>query len=135
MSVELISARSRELLGDLRNLLLDQHKRLLDREGLAYEKTNGPVASPGALLALVLDDAHFAWLKQISNLVVEIDEALAPRSKAGQSEADALESEAREIMGSSKAATDFQVRYNQAIQENPEMLDLHSRIRELLETK
>ena len=96
---------------------------------------NGPVASPGALLGLVLNDAHFAWLKQISNLVVEIDEALAPRSKAGQSEADALESQAREIMGSGKAATDFQVRYNQAIQENPEMADLHNRIRQLLETK
>src|ERR1700692_1022869 len=80
MPPEPISAESRELLGKLRNLLLEQHKLLLDRERAEYEKANGPVAGPGPLLALVIEDPHFAWLKQISTLVVEIDEALSRRS-------------------------------------------------------
>ena len=98
MSPVPISAATRENLTELRNLLLDQHKLLLDRERAAYEKTNGPISGPGPYLALVMGDPHFAWLKQISTLVVEIDEALARRSTAGQVEAEALVTQARDIM-------------------------------------
>src|ERR1700712_4173903 len=82
MDGEPIGERSRELLTNLRNLLLEQHKLLLDAERAEYEKANGPIAGPGPFLALVLGDPQFLWLKQISTLVVEIDEALSRRSKA-----------------------------------------------------
>src|SRR5882762_9332670 len=98
MSPQPISAESRALLTQLRNLLLEQHKLLLDREKATYEKTNGPIGGPGPFLTLVLSDPHFLWLKQISTLVVEIDEALSRRSTAGQIEADALASQARDIL-------------------------------------
>jgi hypothetical protein len=132
MSPQPIRDASRELLGNLRDLLLDQHKLLLDRERAAYEKTVGPIAGPGSLLALVLGDPHFAWLKQISTLIVEIDEALSRRSKAGQPEADALEAQAREIMRPRQQGTDFQVRYYQAVQESPDVVILQCRIESLL---
>ena len=90
MSPEPITAESRELLDKLRNLLLDQHKLLLDGERAIYEKANGPIDGPGPFLALALGDPSFAWLKQVSTLVIEIDEALARRSKAGQPEVDAM---------------------------------------------
>ena len=90
MSPQSITTQSKELLGSLRDLLLEQHKLLLDRERSTYEKTNGPISGPGAFLNLVIDDPHFAWLKNISTLVVEIDEALARNSKADQKVADAL---------------------------------------------
>ena len=133
MSPQPINAASRELLGKLRDLLLDQHKLLLDRERAAYEKANGPVAGPGALLMLVLEDPHFAWLKQISTMVVEIDEALSRRSKADQSTADALMARAREMMRPRKHGTDFEVRYYTAVQESPDVVILQCRIEELLE--
>ena len=132
MPPEPISAESRELLGKLRNLLLEQHKLLLDRERAEYEKTNGPVAGPGPLLALVIEDPHFAWLKQISTLVVEIDEALSRRSEATQPVADALAAQAREVMKPREQGSDFQVRYNNAIQESPEVVILQCRIEQLL---
>src|SRR4051794_25288522 len=59
MSVQSINAETRELLGQLRNLLLEQHKLLLDRERAAYEKTHGAIGGPGAFLTLVIDDPHF----------------------------------------------------------------------------
>ena len=120
------------LLGNLRNLLLEQHKLLLDRERAEYEKTNGPVGGPGPFLALVIGDPHFAWLKQVSTLVVEIDEALSRRSKAGQPEADALTAQAREIMRPREHGTDFQVRYYNAVQESPDIVILQCRIEQLL---
>jgi hypothetical protein len=127
-----ISAESRELLGTLRNLLLEQHKLLLDRERSAYEKNYGPIAGPGPFLTLVLGDPHFAWLKEISTLVVEIDEALSRRSKAGQPEADALIAQAREIMRPREEGTDFQVRYYGAVQESPDVVILQCRLEQLL---
>ena len=80
MTPQPISTESRELLNDLRDLLLEQHKLLLDRERASYEKIHGTIAGPGPFLSLVLGDPYFAWLRQISTLVVEIDEALSRRS-------------------------------------------------------
>lgn len=132
MSPQPIGAESRELLGQLRNLLLEQHKLLLDRERAVWEKTNGPIPGPGKFLSLVIEDPHFAWLKQISTLVVEIDEALARRSTAGQLEADALTAQAREIMKPRAEGSDFQVRYYRAVQEAPDVAALQGRIVSLL---
>jgi hypothetical protein len=132
MPPEPIRAGSRELLGKLRILLIEQHKLLLDRERAEYEKTNGAIAGPGPLLALVIEDPHFAWLKQISTLVVEIDEALSRRSEATQPVADALAAQAREVMQPREHGSDFQVRYNNAIQESPEVVILQCRIEQLL---
>ena len=132
MSPVPISAASRENLTQLRNLLLDQHKLLLDRERASYEKANGPISGPGPYLGLVMGDPHFAWLKQISTLVVEIDEALARRSTAGQVDAEALVTQARDIMRPREHGTDFQKRYYAAVQESPDIVILQCRIEQLL---
>jgi hypothetical protein len=132
MSSSSISVESRELLGNLRNLLLDQHKLLLDRERAAYEKTNGAIDGPGPFLALALSDPQFAWLKQISTLVIEIDEALSRRSTAGQPVADAIVSQAKKMMRPREEGTDFQVRYHQAVQDSPDIVILQCRIEQLL---
>ena len=132
MSPVPISAATRESLTELRNLLLAQHKLLLDQERASYEKTNGPISGPGPFLGLVMGDPHFAWLKQISTLVVEIDEALARRSTAGQLEADALVTQARDIMRPREHGTDFQRRYYGAIQESPDIVILQCKIEQLL---
>jgi len=134
MSPQPIGAETRELLGALSNLLLAQHKLLLDRERAEYEKAHGPIAGPGPFLALVLGDPHFAWLRSISSLVVEIDEALSRRSKAGQLEADALVAQARELMRPREAGSDFQMRYYQAVQESPDVVILQCRVEDLLGT-
>ena len=132
MTPQPISVESRELLGKLRDLLLEQHKLLLDRERAVYEKANGPIAGPGPFLTLVLQDAQFEWLRRISTLVVEIDEALSRRSKAGQAEVDALTAQVRDLMRPREHGADFQARYYQAIQESPDIVILQCRIEELL---
>lgn len=132
MSSQPITADSRELLGKLRNLLLEQHKLLLDRERVAYEAAHGPINGPGPFLTLVMGDPHFAWLKQISTLVVEIDEALSRRSTADQPAAEALIGQARGMMKPREQGTDFQVRYYNAIQESPDVVIVQCRMEQLL---
>ncbi len=65
-------------------------------------------------------------------MVVEIDEALAPRSKADQAEADALIAKARELMRPREQGGDFQTRYYDAIQESPDIVILQCRIERVL---
>ncbi len=132
MSPQPIANESRELLVNLSNLLLEQHKLLLDREKAEYEVVNGPIAGPGVFLQLVLGDEHFLWLKNISTMVVEIDEALSRRSTAGQPEADALIAQARELMRPREEGSDFQKRYWHAVQESPDIVILQVRIERLL---
>ncbi len=132
MSDQPITAESRELLGKLRDLLLDQHKLLLDRERIVYERASGPIAGSGAFLTLVLGDPHFAWLKQISSLVVAIDEALSRRSKAEQPVADALTAQVRELIRPREHGDDFAVHYYNAIQESPDIVIIQCRIEQLL---
>ena len=132
MSPQSIGAESRALLGKLRDLLLEQHKLLLDRERAKYEKANGAIDGPGPFLALALGNPNFAWLKQISTLVIEIDEALSRRSIAGQLVADAIAAQARELMRPREQGTDFQVQYFHAVQESPDVVILQCRIEQLL---
>jgi hypothetical protein len=127
-----ITPESRELLDNLSSLLLEQHKLLLDRERVEYEKANGAIPGPGPFLQLVLADPHFAWLKNISTLVVEIDEALSRRSTAGQPEADALLAQVRDIMRPREQGSDFQMRYHHAVQESPDIVIQQVRIERLL---
>jgi hypothetical protein len=132
MSPQPITPESRDLLGTLSRLLIEQHKLLLDRERAEYEKTHGPIGGPGPFLTLVLGDPHFAWLKQISGLVVAIDEALSRRSKAEQPVAEALLAQARQMMRPREHGSDFQMRYYNAIQESPDIVILQCRIEQLI---
>jgi hypothetical protein len=132
MAEQPLSGESRERLAALRDLLLEQHKLLLDRERAVYEQSHGPIAGPGALLKLVIEDPHFAWLRQLSALVAEVDEALSRRGNPTEPVAEALIGTAREIMTPGEDGDGFQARYHRALKEAPEIGALQGRIAKLL---
>src|SRR5271170_738236 len=70
------SSPQREKLTALRHALLHIHKTLLHMERRDYEREHGAV-NTGELFRLVIDDPQFAWLHNISEFVVRIDETLA----------------------------------------------------------
>jgi hypothetical protein len=61
-------------LDKLRPALLQLHKTLLDAQRIRYERENGRIESRGELLALVLEDASFEWLRVLSALIARLDE-------------------------------------------------------------
>src|SRR5271156_1684619 len=67
---------AKQRLNDLRNGLLALHKTLLDSERAAYERDIARIGSSGELLKLVLYDPWFAWLHELSEFVVLIDETV-----------------------------------------------------------
>lgn len=115
---------------DLRLGLLRLHKALLEMERIDYEKIHGQVNS-GELLQLVLDHPQFSWLRMLSALVVEIDEALDADEPATLSDCEALISQARLLL-TSPESEEFKTRYQAALQREPAVVVAHSAVIQLL---
>lgn len=118
---------ARRKLVALRQALLCLHKTLLEMERRDYEKVHGAV-NTGELFRLVVDDPQFAWLHNISEFVVRIDEALT--SDEGVSEADAHVpiSLARKIFAPTETGDGFQRQYFHAIQRDPAVVMEHAEL-------
>jgi hypothetical protein len=106
---------------DLKNLskaMLRLHKTLLDAAKLDYEAKNGRITSINLYFQLVIDDAHFAWLRKISALIALIDEAVSVRRPATELEAQGLFNEARLLLNFQDADTEFNDKFQSALQSN-----------------
>jgi catechol 2,3-dioxygenase len=123
---------TRTKLADLRTRLLALHKALLDDARGAYEMDRGRIASTGALLQLVIHDPWFAWLHQISELVVRIDEMTAPDGKAGEQDARAVIEQIDRLLIPSETGETFARRYFEAIQRQPAVVLAHGAVKKQL---
>ena len=131
-SLEPVTSEQRQTLLAVRNLLLPLHKLLLDRQRETYERVHGPVGGPGQFLPLVIGHEDFEWLRQLSGMIVEIDEALAPRSKASTTEAETLIEKTGELLRLKEDGTDFQRKYYQAVQDSPDVTIAQCQMEKLL---
>jgi hypothetical protein len=123
----------RELLKLVRLQLLDLHKLLLDRERGVYENANGAVPSPGRFLQVVINDEQFEWLRQLSGLIVQMDEMLSRRSTATDEDVSIVLKQVAQLLVVKEQGSDFQRRYYVAIQESPDVVIAQCRIERLLE--
>ncbi|MBA2619985.1 MAG: hypothetical protein H0U87_02165 [Acidobacteria bacterium] len=123
------AALSDETRGKLKNLsksLLRLHKILLDAAKVDYETKNGAIGSVNQYLQLVLDDAHFAWLRKLSALVALVDEAASVRRPASETEAGALIREAKILLNFEDADESFNDKFQTALQKNPDAVFNHN---------
>ena len=111
-------------LAALRNALLAVHGALLEGDRIEIERFRGRM-SAGELLQAAIDDPWFAWLRPISELTVQIDEALAEAASGGEpvpeSESERLTEAARDLFAPPKPDTAFGKRYLDALQRHPEV--------------
>lgn len=119
-------------LRQLRAALLRLHKALLDFERVQYEQVHGRVPSSGALFRLVVDHEWFSWLRPISQLIVQVDEALATQEPVPPEQMQGLVDTARRLTRPAEAGTPQAQRYFQAIQRDPNIALLHSDVANLL---
>ena len=117
----------------LRGKLLQLHKTLLEMERADFERDFGRLTS-GELLQLVINHAQFAWLRQISALVVQIDEMLDAEEPAMLDDLQNVLGQARSLFSSS-ADKIFREKYQAALQRNPEVVMSHSEVIDLLRNK
>ncbi len=109
----------------LRNGLLRLHKYLLDSEKAAYEKDVQRITTTGQYLNLVLSDPWFAWLRDLSQFVVLIDETLDFEEPPTPEEAEKLTGRARELVSPSETGNGFGKKYYEAMQRDPGVVLAH----------
>ncbi|MBZ5583942.1 MAG: hypothetical protein LAQ30_17365 [Acidobacteriia bacterium] len=116
---------ARERLTDLRNGLLRLHMNLLDSEKNAYERDVARITSPAQYLNLALNDPWFAWLRELSQFIVMIDETLDLEEPATLEEAARLIARARALVAPSENGEGFSHRYYEAMQRDPGVVVAH----------
>jgi hypothetical protein len=119
-------------LTDLRNGLLSLHKTLLDSERAIYERDIARIASSGELLRLVLYDPWFAWLHELSQFVVLIDEALDAEDFPLGIDAERMIAQAVDLLAPEENGRGFAKRYFDALQRDPDVVLAHARMRKVL---
>jgi hypothetical protein len=122
---ELMPDVARARLTDLRNGLLRLHLNLLDSERAAYERDVRRIASTGEYLNLVLNDPWFAWLRELSQFIVLIDETLDFADPPTPADADELIARARALVTPSETGAGFARRYDEAMQRDPGVVLAH----------
>jgi len=118
-------------LSALRMKLLCLHKRLLDNERVTYEQMRGQV-SKGELLQLVIHHEQFAWLHQLSELIVQLDELLHADEPLTTEAIAAFTSDIQTLLTPDEFGSDFAVKYDAALQQNPDVVLAHADVATLL---
>src|SRR5579872_6539674 len=116
---------ARVKLVELRTTLLRLHKTLMDMERRDYEAAHGQV-STGELFRLVLDHEQFAWLHNLSEFVVRLDETLAAEEPVTSQDTHGAIILARKMFAPSESGDAFQKRYFDAIQRDPAVVMVHA---------
>ena len=120
-----------QLLTDIRIQLLHLHKLLLETERIRYEQVRGRV-SKGELLQLLIKHDQFAWLHHLSELIVQIDESIHSDEPITSEAIAALIADVQSLLTPDEAGNDFAVRYDAAIQRNPDVVLAHADLAALL---
>lgn len=117
---------TRDQLTKVRTVLLRLHKTLLAFEREGYERVRGKIDNSYQFLQLVMSDPWFAWLRQLSELIVEMDELLAAKEPQNESTAAALVEQARFLLTPNEFGAEFQKKYFVAMQASPDVVVAHS---------
>jgi hypothetical protein len=114
-------------LAELSRRLLRLHKSLLDEQRRDYESNYGPVAS-AELFRLLLEHEAFAWLRPLSGLIAQIDEALETDPALTPAEMDALLANTRRLFRPEGGPNAFTPRYHETLQRSPEVVMDHAEV-------
>ena len=117
---------------NVRTVLLRVHKALLDFERQGYERERGKIGTSYGFLNLVMSDPWFAWLRQLSELIVEMDELLAAKETPEETTGVALIQQARLLLTPSEDGSEFQKKYFAAMQHSPEVVVTHAEFAQVL---
>lgn len=125
--------KNRDLyLDNLFRALLRLHKALLDDERVSYERVHGRIPSNGAFLQLALNDAWFAWLRPLSQLIAKLDELSESNDPAPREAIPALLASVRTLLIPTEEGEGFGRQYYDALQRSPDVVLEHAAVGALL---
>jgi len=119
-------------LRELRLAMLHLHKALLDSERIVYEQFHGRIKTNVEFFQLVTEHEWFNWLRPISQLIVKIDEATSAKEPMTIAEANQLIEEVRSLLHPSQTGTLGERQLYRAIQRDPQVAMLQSKVTHLI---
>ena len=131
-------ATPHETLAAVRTELLALHQSLLHAERAELERSEGAI-TPNQFLQLLIQDPRFAWLRPITELIVQMDEAVAAARKGNApldaAQAGPLLDQARALIAMPSGASDFATRYQMWLGQDAALRDAHGRVDALLSAR
>jgi hypothetical protein len=114
---------------ETRRALLRVHRAIVDAERADHERRHGAVGGP-EFLRLLLNDLRYAWLRPLSELVIQFDEAQEESAKEGEvvgdEQSEALLDATRELLLPPKPDAAFGRRYADLLQREPDVVLAHA---------
>ena len=120
-------------LTSLRRALLELHRELLEAQRIEAERFGGRMSASETLQAAV-DDLRFSWIRTVSALISELDEALGADDPEGQAAVDGVVRRARQLFVPPDPDTPFGARYLRALQDHPGIVLAHRDVVAALES-
>lgn len=108
--------------------LTSVHRILLQQTIRAYEEEQGARLSPQDAWRAAMSDPFFAWLRPVSMLIAEIDEVLANPEEVGPDYGLKVRRDVEGLLGGGR----FGERYQQQLQDSPELVTEHGQLRAAL---
>ena len=122
-------------LKELRPALRDLHRALAERVRRDHEFERGALVSPGEFVHLLTGDARFAWLRSLSELMVDLDVFLEADPSPTDDEAAAVRVEIEGLIAAPKppaAASDFASRSLPLLADDPHLTMTHAKVKQLI---
>jgi hypothetical protein len=119
----------------IRLSVLGLHRELLSAQVIELERATGRKMSPNETLSAALEDPRFAWLRELSSLVAEIDgDAAEAKSEGRELDLQPALVRLRSLVEPPDPDTQFGSRYLRALQETPAVVMAHRDLIRLLAT-
>ncbi|HMN67511.1 MAG TPA: hypothetical protein PKC28_03135 [Bdellovibrionales bacterium] len=121
--------------GTLSSALLDLHKDLLMLEVKKLEAQQNRKFNPYELLHMSLNDPTLAWLRVLSELIVNLDTLIDETPNLSAQESHRVTDEVLQLLEKPAGliASDFWTHYSEYLAHNPDIIMRHSKVKELLE--
>ena len=120
----------------LANALRNLHRALLAHARRDFEHERGAVIGAGELLQALTSNERFAWLRSLSELIVDVDVFLEADPAPTDDEASAVRAEAERLLAPAKAdapVSDFTARYWDSVHADPQVAIAHGEVRQALD--
>ena len=126
----------RKKLDAVSHALRPVHKALVDLTSADYERRHGRIGGPVRLFQLLTQDPFFDWLHPMSALMAEIDELYDQKEPLDPAEVDAVRGAVEALVGDrgqEPSPDSFVSRYLEILQNHPEVVMVHAKLRRALD--
>lgn len=124
----------KSIFNELSNSLKDLHRDLLMLEAKRLEGERGKKLSPYDLLHASLNDTSLAWLRTMSELIVQIDTVVDETPNLSAQDSHRVANEVLNVLEKPAGliATDFWTNYSNYLNHNADIIMRHSKVKTLL---